>query len=506
MGEGPGERPLFKSMNFFLELRKHGKLAEKRSPMYDKGKFAKYFMYFMAIFWAGYLIFFGTLFAFALQGEAVEPYHIMNAGFIFFMGLDFLMRFPFQTLPTQEVKPYLLLPVKRNRVLDFLLIRSGMSSFNLVWLFFFVPFGLFTVVRFYGFTGLLTYNIGVWLLMVFNNYWFLLCRTLINERVWYVALPIAVYGVIGCALFIPEETPWFDLSTDLGEGFIQGKVWVFLGVIACIAVMWFLNRCLMSRLVYSEVNKVEDTKVKHVSEYKFLDRYGLVGEYMRLELKLLLRNKICKTSLRTVIILVLIFSLAISFSSVYDDMREFFMVYNFVIVGMLFLSAIMSYEGNYIDGLMSRKESIYTLLQAKYILYGIGILIPFILMIPTVVMGKLPLLSCISWALFVAGPVYCCLFQLAVYNKNTIDLNTKMTSRKNIGTGLQNLISGAAFGVPLVLYYTLTAFIGETATAWILIIIGISFIATYPIWLKNVYHRFMARRYTNMEGFRDSRQ
>ena len=48
--------------------------------------------------------------------------------------LDFLLRIPFQKTPTQEVKPYLLLPVKRNRIIDFLLIRSGLSLFNLCWL------------------------------------------------------------------------------------------------------------------------------------------------------------------------------------------------------------------------------------------------------------------------------------------------------------------------------------------------------------------------------------
>lgn len=57
-------------------------------------------------------------------------------------------------------------------------------------------------------------------------------------------------------------------------------------------------------------------------------------------------------------------------------MKNFITVYNFAIFGILFLLQIMSYEGNYIDGLMSRKESIYTLLRAKYILYSIGILIP----------------------------------------------------------------------------------------------------------------------------------
>ena len=42
-------------MNLFIELRKHGKLAAKRNPMYEKNKFGKFWMYFMAVFWAGYL-------------------------------------------------------------------------------------------------------------------------------------------------------------------------------------------------------------------------------------------------------------------------------------------------------------------------------------------------------------------------------------------------------------------------------------------------------------------
>ena len=264
----------------------------------------------------------------------------------------------------------------------------------------------------------------------------------------------------------------------------------------------------MTGLIYNEINKVEDTKVKHVSEYKFLDRYGEIGEYMRLELKMLLRNKVCKTALRTVFLVVISFTCILSFTEAYDGqgMKSFILVYNFVIFGILFLSSLMSYEGNYIDGLMSRKESIYTLLRAKYILYSIAILIPLFLMIPAMATGKLAVLSCIGWAVFVAGCVYFCLFQLAVYNNRTVDLNAKMTNRQNMGTGLQNLISGAAFGVPLLMNFMLTTFFGPTVTAWILIAIGAGFILTSRFWLKNVYHRFMKRRYKNMEGFRDSRQ
>ena len=134
--------------------------------MYEKNKFGKFWMYFMAVFWAGYLIFFGTTFAFAFGDGATEAYHVLNSGLIFVLLLDFLMRFPFQKTPAQEVKPYLLLPVKRNRLIDFLLTRSGLNGFNLIWLFFFVPFAIISITKFYGITGVLTYSIGIWLLIV----------------------------------------------------------------------------------------------------------------------------------------------------------------------------------------------------------------------------------------------------------------------------------------------------------------------------------------------------
>ena len=53
-------------MMILNELRKHGRLAAKRHPMYEKNKVAKILGYVMAAFWAGYLIFFGTTFALSL--------------------------------------------------------------------------------------------------------------------------------------------------------------------------------------------------------------------------------------------------------------------------------------------------------------------------------------------------------------------------------------------------------------------------------------------------------
>ena len=493
----------------FNELRRHSKLAAKRHPMYEKNRFGKFFMYFMSIFWIGYLIFFGVSFAriFEKSSPNMEPYHILNSGLLFVLILDFVMRFPFQKTPTQEVKPYLLLPVKKNRLIDFLLIRSGLSSFNALWLFFFIPFAILsTIPRYFGIWGIITYGIGIYLVMIFNNYWFLLCRTLMRERIWWILLPIAVYGALGVLEFTLND-PISTFTMNLGEGFIEGNILAFLVVIFAIVIMWLINRAVMSGLVYSEINKVEDTKVRTISEYKFLERYGEIGEYFRLELKMLFRNKRSRSSLRSIAIIVVLFSVALAFADVYDGifMKNFIGIYSFVAFGTIILTQIMGYEGSYLDGLMTRKESIYSLLKAKYYLYSLAVLIPFILMIPAMIMGKLTLLSAFAFAFFATGPVYFMLFQLAVYNNKTVPLNEGLTGRQSSGTGFQTLISFGAFGLPMIIFFSLDALFGEVVGQWVLLIIGLAFTLTSHIWIKNVYNRFMKRRYTNMEGFRDTR-
>ena len=340
--------------------------------------------------------------------------------------------------------------------------------------------------------------------------WFLLCKTLLSERIWWVLLPVAVYGGLALGMFLPDDSPVFDWFLELGEGFITGNAWVFLALLAGIGLMWWVNSRVIRRLIYDELNKTEDTtvEVKTLSEYRFLDRYGMTGEYMRLELKLMLRNKMCRKSLIAIVCAVAAISAVIAFTDVYSSggMNNFWVMYNYVIVSLLAFSTLMGYEGNYMDGLMTRRESIFALLRAKYVLYNLVLLLPFLLMLTGVVTGKLILLQILGWGLFTAGPVNFGFFQLAVYNNRTVDLNAKMTSRNNAGTGLQQLASFGAFMLPWIIYLPLVVLFNETVAYWGLLVLGLAFILTSRLWIRNVYTRLMKRRYKNMEGFRDSRQ
>ena len=496
-------------MNLYKIIKQNQKLAEKRNPAFDTNRFAKFLIYFMIVYWAAIFLFLGVSLPFMFEGLVpnMEPYHIMNQGFIYVMLADFLMRFIGQPSVSQEIKPYLLMPVKRKKLISLLLLRSGLDSYNFMWFFVYVPFAFLTVIRFYGFGGMFLYLIGIWLIFVFNNYWYLLCKLLLGEKTLWLLLPTAVFGALGAAEFLLDGLPISRFTMDLGEGFIEGNPLSFLFMLACIGVLFFINLKLQQRMIYNELSKKEDTKIKRVSEYKFLDKYGEVGEYIRLELKLIARNKTVKTQFRMGLIVMLGFSFALAFTDVYDGsyMTSFICLYNYAVLPIMTLGQVMSFEGNYIDGLMSRKESIFNLLLAKYYLTTLIILVPFLIMMFPIAKGKITLLAAIAYLIFVAGFVFFMLLQLAVYNTRTLPLNANLMKSNKSSNWIQGLVTGCAFMLPLLIDKLLSALLQEEVAHIILILIGLGFIATHNLWIKNIYKRFMKRRYKNMEEFRASR-
>lgn len=493
----------------YKELRNHRKLAGKRHPMFEHNRFARIFIYAAIIFWAGYLMLIGTMFPFAFEDKFpnMEAYHILHKGAIYILLIDFITRFSFQKIPMQEFKPYQLLPIPRKRILDSFLLQSAFSSFNIFWFFLLVPFGFLSLFRFYGFIGITGFLLGWWLLFIFNNYWYLLCRTLINEKIYFIFIPLSVYALWGVIDFIPNGNILSTSLMNFCEGFILWNHFTFISLLAGILIMFWAVRKVESFYIYKELGRTENKQLRKVSEYKFLDRFGELGEYLRLEIKLNTRNKMVRSQFITGMVCMLSFSLILSTSEVYDGifMKSFICIYCFVVLGVMTLSRIMSVEGNYLDGLMSRKESILILLKAKYCFNCAILIIPFLLIQPAVFTEKISMLMAVSYMCFAAGPVYAMLFQLAVYNKKTLPLNTKIVGKNSGNNFFQSLVTTTALFLPVGIDALLSNIFGEKTGLLILLSIGILFILLSPLWLRNIYSRFMKIRYENMAGFRDSK-
>lgn len=496
-------------LQLFRLLRRHIKLSEKRSLAYEQNKTAKVIMYIFGCFAIAYILFISLGMALiANEVKSYTPYEFMFGMAPYLLILDFAFRFISQRTPVQLIKPYSLLPIPKYTCVELFILSSVVTPNNLLWLVLTVPYAIMTTLFSEGITASIGLILAYQLLVTINSQWYMLVRTMINQSLKWWIIPILVYGAAASLMILIDFDALFNLMARAGEGFTFFNP---LHYAALLLVLWGfveLNKRIQYRMTYIENTNAESTKMKSVSEFKILNRYGETGEYLKLEVKSLLRNKNIRKSFLFSTLFIVFLSLIISFTDIYDSgfSKKFWVVYTFVLYGCMMLIKIMSAEGNYIDGLMIHKENIMQLLRAKYIFYSLILIFPLLLMLPTVFMGKYTLLMLLSMAAFTAGPVYFVLMQMAVYNKQTIPLNTKFVSKGNIENNYFQIVAELlAMFFPVGIISALNTLCGETLTFIILLITGTAFILLHKIWIKNIYKRLMARRYKNMESFRATR-
>lgn len=507
-------------MQSYLNIREtvrtllyHRKLADRRSFGSDGNKFAKVMVYLSAAFVFIYLIGLSIPFAMiANESRTMTSAELLCTLLPFILALDFALRFVVQQTPAQIVRPYMLLPLSHHACIDTFIFSSVVNSGNLTWLAFVLPYTLMSMLFGYGIPTTVLTIFMVVILVAANSLWYAVVRTLVMESAWWWALPVGVYALLASPLYIGSEAG-FDQLCDtyavVGEFIDKHSILTLLLPLALLVVLAYANRRVQYKYVKLELMRIEKKQeLKKVRRFDFLERYGDVGTFLQLELKLVTRNKNPRKAFFSGIFTMLILSVAIIASDIYDSvaMTNFWAFYNMALLGATILTRMMGYEGNYIDCLLVRRENILALLKAKYIFYSALLLLPTLLMMPVVISGKWSFYMLVSYAIFTMGFQYFLLFQTAVYNKQAIPLNEKLTTKGGLdGNYTQMLIMAGIFIVPSILVNMLQTFLRENTVYTVILIIGIIFVLTHRIWLRNIYKRMMKRKYANLESFTATR-
>lgn len=492
-------------MNFkiYKLLRKNIKLSEKRNPMFEQNRYAKIFVYLGASMMCLYFMVLGTILGWSARlGDEAIIFPIMM---LFILPLDFFLRFGTQQTPAMLLKPYVLLPVKKIDIIDCFLFSSIFTSNNLIWLSLILPFVYICGCGAAGFLTAFAILLLLLLMVLVNSQWYLLIRTLVNRHISWWIIPCVVYGGLFSPAIINFEKG-MDLLFDIC--YKHALTWYTASICALILfILIAINRFLQVRFATEELSKQEKTTIKKAWKLSFLEGFGLVGEYLKLEIKSTIRNKTIKQKFIQGIVLISILSCLLAYTDIYSGKFAINMwcLYCFVFFGAVNLVKIMGPEGNYIDMLLSHKENILSLLKAKYYFYCAILLLPTLILLPTVISGKFSILMILAYILITSGVEYFILFQLAVYNKQTIPLNDKITGKANFENSLQLVIELIVFFLPVALALFFTSIFGDTIGYIILIIIGLILTLTHPIWLRNIYKRMMKRRYANLDGFHETR-
>ena len=494
-------------LQLFFLLRKNTKLSEKRHPMFEANQYGKFFGYIGIAIVAIEFIAIGTFMGW-IAAKDDEP-QILFFVLPFLMIVDFFMRFMTQQTPLMLVKPYLLTPISKYSAIECFLMSQILDLGNLFWMTIFLPYTFIVWCGGMTIWAALGMLLLFHLIVVVNSQWYLLVRTLINQSMWWWALPGVFYGSLILPLFLLPDKILDKIFDGIGD-FVGDNAfswWTFALFILLFVVLFAINRRLQMRLIYDEISKKEKTKLKHVSEFRALNRFGQIGEYLKLEIKSTMRNKAIRTRFIQGVCIILFFSLMIAFGSVYNSTfeRNFWCLYAFIFFGTVNLIKVMCPEGNFIDMLMVHEENILTLLRAKYYFYCAILILPLLFCLIPIFAGKFSILMVLAYLLTATGPVYCMLFQMAVYNKTTLPLNDKITGKNQMENKWQAIVSMIGFFVPVILVMLLQAIFSDEIAYLVLIVIGLGFTVTEPYWMRNIYRRMMQRRYQNLEGFHTTR-
>ena len=301
-------------LQLFRLLRKNNKLSEKRNVMFEANQYGKFFAYLGLAFFVVYFLAIGTFLGWVAAKE--DEYQMLFFILPFVLLMDFFGRFMAQQTPVMLVKPYLLMPISKYTAVDCFLVSQLFDTSNLIWMSLFLPYtficvcGSMTLLQGLGMLLLLH------LMILTNSQWYLLVRTLVNRSMFWWALPIVFYGSFVLPFFLLSDKSadkLFDQVFDfLGE---YAFSWYAFALFAVLFVVLFLiNRSMQMHLIYDEISKQEKTKLKHVSEFTALNRFGQIGEYLKLEIKSTMRNKAIRTRFIQGIVIITMLSLMIAYT------------------------------------------------------------------------------------------------------------------------------------------------------------------------------------------------
>ena len=315
--------------------------------------------------------------------EVDDPLVIVNSVLIFWFLFDLLSRFFLQQLPVLNIKPYLILPFKRHQIIKYLLIRTGVSFFNILPLLFFVPFSIVLLVEGYSVIGVITWYLAMLSLVLTNNF----LNFLINKTNTYF------YGILALtASFALLEIYDIFKITNYADGFFSAFYNQPYLVVIPIALLYISYKLVYTYIrnhfyVDGAISKKEEKISKR--DFNWLDQFGKIGFFLKNDLKLITRNvrprQVVLTSFMFLFYGLLFYNL-----DFYRNTQSFITLASVFITGGFLFSFggfVPAWDSEYYKLMMSQNVSYKKYLESKWSLMTTACFISFILSIPYIYFG-----------------------------------------------------------------------------------------------------------------------
>ncbi len=471
-----------------------------RSASFGKGMAIKILMFFFALYFLIVFLSLGIGGYFFLKKEYPEqdPFVLVNQFLIFGLISDLIFRYIMQKIPIMDIKPMLILPVRKNKLVNYVLTKSIFSFFNLGTLMLYIPFAIVLLSEGYNTTGILGWMffiITTTLSLNFTNF-------LINKNKKALFAMVLLLGV----LWVSYTYQLFDLTSFFGSLFYkiyEIPALAFLGVLV-FGILYYLNFKELSSKLYLDSAikaKVEEAKTSNLS---FIDRLGSVAPFIKNDIRLIARNKRTK-SVFLMSFLFLLFGLFFFNSSVYKD-SEVMLLYACIFMtggfSINYGQFVPAWDGEHYNMLMSQNFNYRKYLESKWYLMVMMTVILFVLSTPYLYFGFNKYLLIVTGFLFNLGFTPLMMLFIGAYNRKKIDLTKGGYTNTQGTSATQFLALIPVMLLPMLVYAVVNHFMGFNVAIAAIALIGIiSFVFKNSI-MNGIERKYQEKKYITIHGFK----
>ncbi|WP_396602645.1 DUF5687 family protein [Algibacter sp. R77976] len=474
-----------------------------RSASFGKSLGIKIFMGFMAFWFV--LMFLGMGFGlFKVLKEVFpnkDPLLIVNSFLFYWILGDLVLRFFFQKLPVMSVKPLLTLPVKRSKVVNYVLGKSALSFFNFLPLFAIIPFGVILILNDYPIANVLVWMLTLIIVVFTINFLNFIIESFSAETELSF-LPIIL---IAGGLYALNHFNIIAFNELLGNGFNAIYETPFLISIPLLIVVlcYAFNFKLLRQKLFLDSGLKAKIKEVNTSNLDWTKSFGDIAPFLQLDLKLIWRNKRTKSS-------VWMIAFGLLYGLVFYTNPQFMKITpSYIFVGifstgiflMNFGQFIPAWDSSYYKLLMTQNLKYEQYLNSKFTLMAISVLILFVLGIPYVFFGWKVLLAHFAAAIYNIGVNTHVLLLGGSFNRKNINLDKKAAFNYQ-GTGaVQWLIGIPLFLLPLGVFVAFYFLIGFEIGCLVLIIFGVIGIVFHQKLMKLITQKYLDSKYKMIDAF-----
>lgn len=435
-----------------------------RSVSFEKEMATTIFLGLIVLMVVGYTLILGfAIEKILIEGLDVgEPVVFLNGILVYYFIFEFMIRYFMQNLPVMDVQPYLHLPIRKPSIVHFLLGKSLVHVLNgFVWLLF-TPFAFSVVALEQGTSGAWNWIITLWLCSLSIHFLILLFKKKLDDTIWGLVSLVALFGLAAAA----DYFGWFKLS-DLSSilfGYIFTTSFLPGIILMALVGLYVLNFRYFTESFYPE--ELSATKAGSFitsSDLIFLKRFGIIGDWINVEMKLILRNKRTRTIL-FLSVLLLFYGLIFYPEKTYsEDMPGFLLFVGIFITGIFMINYgqfLFSWQGGHYDFTLTKPLSMRQYVESKYWLIATVTMVCFLLSIPYVYFGWRFLLIHLVCTLYNLGVNSFIIMNMSMWDPKKVDL-TKSSAFNYQGVGAAQWLMGLPILISPYLFYLPLSFMGH---------------------------------------------